>query len=100
MAERQRAPRRDQGLPEGGGSSGVAQFDCLRPSHKTLEWTLSSTKLADLTNGLEVASLKQHANEDVGIGMSAALRRAKEPNRITFSGVKWATSRSVKASSA
>lgn len=55
------------------GSSGVAPLDGLRPSHKTLEWTLGSAKLADLTNGLELSPFKGHANEDGGIKLSAAL---------------------------
>jgi hypothetical protein len=55
------------------GSSGDAPLDGLRPAHKTLAWTLGSTKPVDLTNGVEVSPFKGHANEDGGIKIPAAL---------------------------
>ena len=60
------------------GSSGVAPLDGLRPSHKTLGWTLGSTKLVHLTNGLELSPFKGHANEDGGSKIPAALAAGQQ----------------------
>ena len=70
-----------KGFLNEGRSSGVAPVDGLRPSHKTLGWTLGSAKLADLTNGLELSPFKVHANEDGGTKIPAALAAGQRAER-------------------
>jgi len=88
-------------LPEGGVLATSEAIQSLVAQGRTVSETLEIAR--DVARRLmEAQQERQQGNrlDAVSENFDYPLIVNTEPNRITFSGVKWATSRSVKASSA